>query len=117
MRNSFRSYCINDTQLNEIWSVIDSFDNNNSQQSSQKNTDQETNKRKLQEECHEDNSIYKKANLSSDARFNSEFNENIESEFDWFELIKTECVKNQDTNGVSLKKLQKKVPKFFIFVI
>jgi hypothetical protein len=111
MRNSFRSYGINDFQLNEIWSVIDSFEKtNNSIIPDHQSIDANIKRHAIIDE--KNNEISNKKLKSSDAMLECEKEINLDNEFDWFLLIKNECQKNEK-NLIKKQKLQKKVKMIF----
>lgn len=108
MKNSFRNFGVNDSMLEEIWIVIESFDklnkqepvnpNNTTNNSSQYNSTSNGIKRKLEEIQEPIDEIP------------SEQNQNTanDSQFDWITEIKNVCTKNQE-NQIKFKKLAKKV--------
>lgn len=107
-RNSFRSYSVTDSMLEEIWSVIESFDkaektanSNNNNQNKQTNSNSANLKRKLDQIEEENENSNKKQQVKEESA------ENVDK-FDWLEALKKECCKN-DQNQISLSKLEKKV--------
>jgi hypothetical protein len=109
MRNSFRSYGINDSQLDEIWSVIDSFKDTNTMDKGSIMIDNHSNglKRDINDES-SNQSCNKKFKLSDD-KTDCTIDEVITNdEFDWFSLIKNECAK-KEVNLIKKLKLEKKV--------
>lgn len=110
MKNSFRGFGVNDSMLNEIWSVIENIDKQQQQQQQQQKQQPQngTNgtKRKIEEEEQQQESAPKKLKESDDS----------DSSFNWFDAIKS--VLSQKENGLTLKKLEKKVNSFnFHFMI
>ena len=107
MRNSFRSFGVYDSLLEEIWTVIESFDKKeattaNNGVNNNNTSHQNGNKRKLEETEAEDvtTSVSKKAHAEEDES----------SGFDWLESIKKECLKNENKQ-IQLEKLIKKLFK------
>ena len=99
MFNSFRSYGVNEAQLDEIWSVIEEFDKQSKQDAAKAavaNSNANQKRKHAEEEESESN---KKTKLAEEPE---------EIAFDWATLIKTECCKHPN-NEIILKKLEKKV--------
>lgn len=108
IRNSFRYLNINDSQIDEIWFVIESFDQktenpNGSYQIASKNGHQNgqeiqiiSQKRKLEDG----------ENLSAGTP--------IKTAFDWYDEIKRACLKKED-HQIFLYQLEKKVINFNLF--
>lgn len=119
MRNSFRSYGVSDAQLEEIWSVIESFDkvNNNNATNEAANfgnggASSDDLKRKLTDDTISASEI-KKLNTNGSSSSSSQIQpetSDIDAGLDWVELIKSQCVKSP-SNELCLKKLQKKLFK------
>lgn len=112
IRNSFRSFNLNDSQLNEIWDVIESFDRADKIKNDQTNGNHL--KRKFEDNV-EQKDEYETENKKPKKEDADKIKNNTD-DFDWIEVIKKECNKNQDYS-VSLEKLEKKVSKVFIFNI
>lgn len=93
MKNSFRSFGLNDSLLDEIWSVIDSFD-----KAAPNTTNGNVNKRPVEEVTESVETVKK---LKPDTESQEEFN--------WFELIKKQCEKDETNRQISYDKLVKKV--------
>ena len=119
MKNSFRAFGVNDSMLNEIWSVIESIDNkpnpstnNNNSNANSRNGQQhkeetnggETAKRKTID----DNETNVDAESSSSKKSKPSTADESVDEFNWFEAMKNVLAQKQD-DGISLKKLEKKV--------
>ncbi|RNA23693.1 cell growth-regulating nucleolar [Brachionus plicatilis] len=101
IRNSFRSFNLNQSQLEEIWNVIESFDK------ADKNTNGNNLKRKLEDSVEQD----EKNEIEIKKPKDGDVNEDKSSDdFDWIEVLKKECIKHQDCS-VSFEKLEKKVFK------
>ena len=122
MKNSFRSYGVNDSILEEIWNVIEEFDKATKQQTPQSNGTDHTKasngnsinqplKRKLE---YEDEEEEKKEEppVKLTAINDTENNENG-SKFDWVNEIKKICSK-KDQNQIKFEKLIKKVIKILV---
>ena len=110
MMNSFRSYGVNESQLNEIWSVIEEFDKKTANNGN--NNENQTLKRKIETI---DTTIVPQlkqqkldSNRITEAAVVDESDEN--NSFDWTRLIKDECCKHSN-NEIDFKKLEKKVSK------
>ncbi|CAF0964512.1 unnamed protein product [Brachionus calyciflorus] len=124
VRNSFRSYNVSDSQLEEIWGVIESFDKADKPQNGQNNSNQTNGnnnnlKRKLEENENDENesiSQQKKQlnkNLTESSE-NKNTQENVEpdsKEFDWQQFILNEFPAlffNFIANEISIYKKYKK---------
>lgn len=109
IRNSFRSFNLNDGQLNEIWDVIESFN-----QADKINPIDQTNgnhlKRKFEDNVQQSNNDDMENKKWKNSK-NSDENKNSSDEFNWLEVIKKECSKHQECS-VSIEKLEKKVIVF-----
>jgi hypothetical protein len=113
IRNSFRSYSTTDSQLNEIWTVIESFDAKPAPSPAQTNGV----KRKLEEDttpppgsvCVNNKKSTTDQQLKAAAE---EANENSHK-FNWLESIRKICSK-QENGEISLDKLEKKVAHWVI---
>jgi hypothetical protein len=109
MRNSFRSYGINDSQLDEIWSVIDAFDKKNAITNGSMIPNPQNNNNFKSDVLDESyNEKYGKKLQFSDEGNIVEEKINSNNEFDWFYLIKNECEKSNE-KLIRKQKLQKKV--------
>lgn len=105
MRNSFRGFGVNDSMLNEIWSVIENIDkqqqptattNNNNQQQNGNNNNGTKRKSVVEEEEKVESKKLKETTNGDDG-----------DSFNWFDAMKS--VLSQKENGLTLKKLEKKV--------
>lgn len=103
IRNSFRSFNLNQSQLEEIWNVIESFDK------ADKNTNGNNLKRKLEDSVEQDEKNEKEIKKPKDGDVNED---KSSDDFDWIEVLKKECIKHQYCS-VSFEKLEKKVFEFF----
>ncbi len=102
IKNSFRSYRVADSLLEEIWNVIELFNQNTSYNNKQQEESKEipNNKRKFVEENKND-----KVELSM-------MRDCKKIKFDWFEIIKKYCSK-QEEKQIEYEKLLKKVKKIY----
>lgn len=121
VRNSFRSYQIADAQLEEIWSVIESFDAKQTT-ASNANAAPSNDQNLKRKHCDNDSTQLQNSNGKSQSHaenankkiHSEEHDTNIPdateatTEFDWIEAIKKICSK-QENHQISLCKLQKKV--------
>ena len=99
MKNSFRSYGVYDALLDEIWSVIEAFDNGANRPA---NIPQSTgNKRKADDDDDETSFVNKKLTTAQVV-------DEVEERFNWLELIRKECQKSENRQ-CSVEKLIKKV--------
>lgn len=96
-RNSFRSYGVNDSLLDEIWTVIEQFDKNDK-------IEQIALKRKLDDETVTTQPLkFIKLDVVTSEKCQDETNK-----FDWIDLIQSELNK-KESHQISLAKLAKKV--------
>jgi len=118
MMNSFRSYGVNESQLNEIWSVIEAFDKKtiiSNGGGSNGSIENQNLKRKLEksETIADDSSKHQKIDtnhITEEAVVESD-----ENSFDWTRFIKEACCKNPN-NEIDFKKLEKKVGIIFLML-
>ncbi len=110
MMNSFRSYGVNESQLNEIWSVIEVFDKKTANPNNNNGGDIESQnlKRKLDNSQNNIEVPAKQQKVDSTRITEETIAECDENSFDWTHIIKEECCKHPN-NEIDYKKLEKKV--------
>lgn len=111
IRNSFRYLGANDAQIEEIWTIIESFDKKpapNTQSSTNSSNGHHQNGSKPSQTVEEKPPTTKR---KLDEIENAE--ETATAEFDWLEEIKRVCCKKEN-NEIPLEKLEKKVNNFYL---
>ena len=125
MRNSFRSYGVDDSQLEEIWSVIEAFDKKTpppppppppTTPAAKAAPSESNGKRKQGEEEEEETEPTSTNGKAKKSKSDNNINngdvqtkkEEEDEAFDWLEAIKKECLKHTDRQ-VDFTALQKKV--------
>ncbi len=115
VRNSFRAFRISDAQLDELWTVIESFDVKTKQQEMMSKTQANNNAHSNIVNHNEQNGSLKRKLDETDLNNNNNNNIIISSKeadvsdtFEWLHLVKNQCVKNENQQ-IELNKLAKKV--------
>lgn len=109
MMNSFRSYGVNESQLNEIWSVIEVFDKKTTSNNNNGGDIESQNLKRKLDNCENNIEVSTKQQKVDSSRITEEtVVECDENSFDWTHIIKEECCKHPN-NEIDFKKLEKKV--------
>lgn len=107
VRNSFRYLNVNDSQIDEIWSIIEAFDRKEAQPPSHPQTHSTKSEEVAQNGQASNGSSSPKKRKLEELQDDTTVTSNI-NDFDWLGEIKRLCMKSEN-NELPLEKLEKKV--------